>query len=118
MNKERVLSLNRKDFKLEFFRSGGNGGQNVNKVSSACRITHIESGAVGESREERDQYANRKKAFKRLSEHPKFKVWLAQKLHELDTHETAEQWMERQMDSKNLKVEVLTEEQRWVEEEE
>lgn len=111
--KELLFSLTRKDFEMEFFRAGGNGGQNQNKVSSACRIRHPASGAVGESREERDQPKNRKIAFKRLTEHPKFKIWLAQRTYEINHNETAEQWVARQMDEKNIKVETLDDNSRW-----
>jgi protein subunit release factor B len=115
-NREHVFTIPRKDFEMTFFRAGGNGGQNQNKVSSACRIRHPDSGAVGECREERDQMKNRKIAFKRLSEHPKFKVWLAKRMHEINTGETTEQWVERQMSDKNLKVEVLDDKDHWVKE--
>jgi hypothetical protein len=114
MPRELLFSLNRKDFIMEFFRAGGKGGQNQNKVSSAVRIRHRESGAVGECREERDQHKNRKIAFKRLSEHPRFKLWLQRKSFEITNGETTDQWVERQMNDKNIKVETLDEKSKWV----
>ncbi len=69
------LSKDKGDFIIETFRSGGPGGQHQNKTESGVRIRHPASGAVGESREEKSQYGNRKRAFRRLLETKKFKTW-------------------------------------------
>jgi peptide chain release factor 1 len=54
------------DLDWDFFRGGGHGGQNVNKVSSAVRLTHKPTGIVVTCSEERDQPKNRDKAEKKL----------------------------------------------------
>ncbi len=54
------------DLSWDFFRSGGKGGQNVNKVSTAVRLTHIPTGTIVECQEERFQGRNRQKALEIL----------------------------------------------------
>jgi peptide chain release factor 1 len=64
--KDAKLKLDEKDLKIEAFRAGGPGGQNVNKVSSAIRITHLPTGIVASSQNQRSQYQNRETALKIL----------------------------------------------------
>jgi len=62
------VNINPVDLEWDFFRGGGHGGQNVNKVSSAVRLTHKPTGTIVTCTEERDQSKNRAKAEKKLRE--------------------------------------------------
>lgn len=110
--KTKILSLTKKDFEIQTFCSGGKGGQNQNKVASGVRIIHLESGAVGEARDSRDQYHNKQNAFNRMFESKRFQGWLkietARRLGTIPTEKELNKMVDEDMKDDNLKIEFFT----------
>lgn len=109
--KKLAFSVTLKDCDVETKRGSGAGGQNRNKRDTAVRIVHRASGAIGESQEERSQLQNKKTAFKRMSQTPKFQAWLRKQRGEVTLAEIqVSEWMR----PRNLKMETQDENGDWV----
>jgi protein subunit release factor B len=115
VTRELLFSVTTKDLQIDTFRSGGKGGQNVNKVETGARITHPASGAIGKSTDERSQLQNKRIALKRMASSPRFLYWVSQEVKSMDRGQTAEQIVDDMMSqTEDFRVERKDENGLWV----
>ncbi|MGI9488234.1 MAG: peptide chain release factor family protein [Geminicoccaceae bacterium] len=101
-----LFSVTAGDCDFECSRGTGKGGQKRNKTSSKVRCVHRDSGAVGLSDDTRSQHQNKRIAFRRMAESPKFNAWLRlETARRLGRTQQAEDATDRAMQPKNLRVE-------------
>lgn len=115
-NKNLLFSLTKKDFRIDYYRGTGKGGQKRNKTENCCRITHLESGAVGKSEEGRSKEHNKHTAFQRMVETEEFQKWYKiETARRLGKLVDVENEVQKAMNPENIKIECKDEDGKWIE---
>lgn len=112
--KEKLFSLTASDFRWDYYRGTGSGGQKRNKTENCCRCTHEKSGAVATSEDGRSKEHNRKEAFKKCVNSPIFKAWLSLEISKKNrSYKKIEKVVENQLTNETI-VFVQNENNEWV----
>lgn len=112
-SRQRLFSVTLADCRVDTFRAGGKGGQNQNKVESGVRVTHEPSGAVGEARDTRSQLQNKRAAFTRMAESPRFQRWARSEAFRRMGGRTPEQLVEWWLERVNLQIQIRGKDGSW-----
>jgi protein subunit release factor B len=113
-NKEKIMkqllfSLTANDFEFQTFCTGGKGGQHRNAKQNGVRCLHPASGAVAEHRDGREQYLNKREAFRKCCESEKFKAWhRVETMRRLGQLKNIDQIVDEQLNERNLKIEYVS----------
>lgn len=113
--REKLFSLTKKDFEIQWFSGTGAGGQHRNKHQNCCRLYHPASGVRVTGQSNRDRIANQKEAINNLINHPQFSLWFNRKVMECLEKETIDEKVKKAMSPDNLKIECKDENGRWKE---
>lgn len=106
--KKLLFSVTKKDLEITWFSGTGAGGQHRNKHQNCCRIKHPDSGVMVTGQEERSREKNLQRAFKRLTEHPTFKMWLKVEASKYNIdYDRIEKNVDEAMKEENLKIEYF-----------
>ncbi len=111
--KDKLFSISKEDLNLTFFSGKGAGGQHRNRHKNCVRINHKDSGAMVVGQSNRKKACNIKEALENLVKHPRFRIWHAKRVSEIQSGETIIERVESGMLPANLKIEQLVNE-RWV----
>lgn len=113
MANELLFSVTLNDCRVDTYRGSEKGGQKRNKTSSAVRVVHEPSGAMGQAEDGRSQFHNKKLAFSRMARIKEMQSWLrmeaARRTGELERIKAK---VDREV--KRAKVEVKDENGRWI----
>ena len=113
MPRELLFSITLADCRVDTYRGSGKGGQKRNKTSSAVRVVHPPSGAMGQAEDGRSQFQNKKLAFGRMARTKEMQMWLkmeaARRSGEIERIRAK---VDREADK--AKVEVKDDKGRWV----